>query len=424
MILVLAPLPLAEALARGLAAAGLEVVVDTDVDLGSMRAVRAAVAARRPEVVVLIAPLLDAEIAEAEPDRAFRANAEGAINLAAAALEFAALPVLISSAEVFGQRGGPFGESDAPEPASALAESLLRAEKFLARAAKEHLILRAGALLDEGLEAERARLAGGPVFEADDEVVSVTFADPLGRALAALLAARVRGVVHVAQPGPEVTRAALLQRIALALGLPPASVVGRPGRSLERRAARARRALLFTDRLARVMPAGLPSWERSLLERAQALAPSSSAEAPGAIGPSAALRGAPGVPPAAAPPELPPRSSASAGASSDAAIPGGPAPAVRLLRAELDRTADGERRRFSTRVGLVTAQRIEAGRALALDGPLELLVLSGKALLEVGGEDHVLRAGQGAALDAGLSARAVAIDPLDVVLLQPAEERA
>jgi dTDP-4-dehydrorhamnose reductase/mannose-6-phosphate isomerase-like protein (cupin superfamily) len=257
--------PMARGLARGLSEAGAaEVVLDETTPLSSMREVRKRVVDAQPEAVLVAGGFDDASLAESDPDRAFRENAEEMIHVAAAALELGIPPILISTAEVFGQRGGPFSESDEPSPASTWARSRLMGETFLCRASKDALIVRAGPILSEGLEAEHARLLAGPIEEASDEQVTPIRAAELGAAIQALIAAKKRGVFHVASGEPPVSRAELWTAIAGALGFGPERVVSRPGREIARGAAAARSPALFADKIAAVLARPPGPWRAAL----------------------------------------------------------------------------------------------------------------------------------------------------------------
>lgn len=256
-------------LARGLEAEGMNVTIDRGTDLNSMQKVRAAVAEVRPEAVLLTAQWDDLEGCEADEARAFTRNAEPAINVAAAALEFGCLPVLLSSADVFGGSGGPWSEADPAQPLSTWARSRLKGEQFLLRAAKHGLVVRTGPVLEDGLVDLAGRLSGD-VVEADDELVSPIGAVDLGRTVAALVEARAGGVVHVANGGAPVSRADLLRAAARALGLDPERVRGAAGRSLPQHELRPRSPTLHTDRLAKVLKAPLRPWSAALEEAAGA----------------------------------------------------------------------------------------------------------------------------------------------------------
>lgn len=255
---------LAEGIARGLEAHGRAVALDLDVDISSMREVRRAVAERKPDAVVLTECWDDPDACEADPDRAFLWNAEAAIHLAAACLEFEAVPVLLSTPEVFGIKGGPWFESDEASPSSTWARTRLRGEQLLTRATNTALVLRAGPVLSDGLERERALFGAVPLEEADDEWVTPVSAFDVGRAIHALLEAKASGLFHVAASEPAVTRLELSRALATAVGLGADIVVGQPGRSLSRRAARARAPALLAEKLARYLPAPILTWRTAI----------------------------------------------------------------------------------------------------------------------------------------------------------------
>jgi dTDP-4-dehydrorhamnose reductase/mannose-6-phosphate isomerase-like protein (cupin superfamily) len=241
--------------ARGLEHEGFAVQEDSLPDLSSMRAVRAAVDRTRPTAVVVASALDDAERCESDPDRAFRENAENLIHVAAAAMEFAARPVLVSTAEVFGGRGGPWSESDEPSPLSTCARTRLQGEEFLVRAAKDALIVRTGPVVSA---------AHAEIEPADDEWVSPIAPFDLGRAIAVLIAAGARGVFHAATRDEPVTRAAYTDEIRAALGLPRR--LARKGRALSRRAVYAKRPTLDPGKLEMYLKEPLRPWRDALPE--------------------------------------------------------------------------------------------------------------------------------------------------------------
>lgn len=389
MILIFAGARSVRGLVRGLEHVGRQVRVEREADLGSMQSVRAAVKACEPAAVVLAAGLDDPEACESEPDRAFAENAERAINVAAATLEFRSVPVMLSTAEVYGQSGGPWSEADAPEPPSVFAQSKLRGEQFLARAAPNALILRTGPVLEDGLDDFGSRLQMD-VEAADDELVSPIGGVDLGRALHALLEAEVRGVVHVANRGAPVSRADLLLRVAEALGIDRGRIAPRPGRALERRAGWARTATLHTDRLDKALDAPLRSWPAALLEAAQV---------DGAV------------------------SVASAGSVADVVAPG-VGQGVEVF------TPHPRGAEFGTELVVAEAEDHRA-QVMAFDAGKQLParrhrtartlhVLEGKVLLDVQGaveEDHVLRAGRSVTVEGGTTYRLTAVDAASVLMI-------
>jgi dTDP-4-dehydrorhamnose reductase len=180
------------------------------VDVASRKLVRAAVERTKPRAVVLTGGLEDAAECEEDPGRAFALNTEGAIHLAMAALEFGAVPVLISSARVFS--AGAHGEGDEPDPTTAYGRSKLQGEQFLTRAAPRSLVVRAGHVLEDGLVMERARLSG-PV-EAGRGTVSPIGAADLGSLIADLLARDRTGLFHASSAGAPIREVDLWRAVA------------------------------------------------------------------------------------------------------------------------------------------------------------------------------------------------------------------
>ena len=86
-------------------------------DITDERAVRAAVAAARPQVILNAAAYTAVDRAEAEPERAFSVNRDGPANLAAAARACGARIIHLSTDFVFdGARGRPYGPDDPCRP--------------------------------------------------------------------------------------------------------------------------------------------------------------------------------------------------------------------------------------------------------------------------------------------------------------------
>lgn len=183
-------------LEAGLREADAEALRVADQPLDSMGAVRAVVQAHQPDAVLMGLGLEDREACEQNAERAYLHNSEAAIHLAAAAREFGATPVWLSTPEVFGQPGGPFLESDSPAPVSVLGQSALRGETFLSRAAPGALIIRAGPVLSSDYQ---------PSSEAPKSMrISPIAERELGRILAVLLQNKAEGVFHL---GGETTTA-------------------------------------------------------------------------------------------------------------------------------------------------------------------------------------------------------------------------
>jgi dTDP-4-dehydrorhamnose reductase len=134
---------LGRALAGAAGDVGLAALDQAALDVTDVAAVRRAVEHHAPDAVVNAAAYTAVDRAEAEPDRAFAVNRDGAANLAAACAE-AGLPLLhVSTDYVFdGAKGAPYTEEDAPHPLGVYGQSKWEGEEAIRAALPEHVIVR------------------------------------------------------------------------------------------------------------------------------------------------------------------------------------------------------------------------------------------------------------------------------------------
>ena len=115
----------------------------TEADLSSSGSVAAAIAAVRPDLVINAAAYTAVDKAEEEPALAFRINAEGAGEAAAAARQAGAPIIQLSTDYVFdGLASEPYGEEAPANPLSVYGRSKLAGEEAVRAANPDHLILR------------------------------------------------------------------------------------------------------------------------------------------------------------------------------------------------------------------------------------------------------------------------------------------
>jgi dTDP-4-dehydrorhamnose reductase len=173
-----------------------------DLDITDPDAVRAAVAAARPDAVINCAAWTDVDGAEEHEADALRINGTGAGHVAAAA----PYVVHVSSDYVFeGSATLPYRESDATAPAGAYGRSKLAGEVLVA-AAGEHAIVRSAWLF--GVHGSNFVATMLRLGEDRDEVNVVadqfgcpTFTGHLAAALVDIAERRLGGVLHVAGGG-------------------------------------------------------------------------------------------------------------------------------------------------------------------------------------------------------------------------------
>jgi dTDP-4-dehydrorhamnose reductase len=183
-----------------------------ELDLGDAGAFAGALVATGADVVVNCAAFHNVDRCEDEPAAAFEYNALAVDALAARCAAVQIRFVTISTDYVFsGETHEPYTEHDAPHPISAYGTSKLAGELLVERHGGDALIVRtcgvygvrpsAGkgyTFIDRIIAQARA---GERVRVVDDVVASPTYSGHLAEALERLVAAKARGLYHVANAG-------------------------------------------------------------------------------------------------------------------------------------------------------------------------------------------------------------------------------
>lgn len=114
-----------------------------ELDLELPESIERAILDAAPDVVVNAAAYTGVDKAEDEPERAFRINAEGAGEVAAAARRVGAPVIQISTDYVFdGRSSGPYAEESPTGPLNVYGRSKLAGEEAVRAANPDHVILR------------------------------------------------------------------------------------------------------------------------------------------------------------------------------------------------------------------------------------------------------------------------------------------
>jgi dTDP-4-dehydrorhamnose reductase len=177
-----------------------------DLDIAEEDAVRAALAAHAPDLVINAAAWTDVDGAESDPDGAFRANALGPEILARATAERGVPLLHMSTDYVFGGEGSRPLDEDAPVgPRSVYGRSKLAGEEAVRAHQPRHFIVRTAWLFSgTGKNFPRTLLdlaSRGEVRVVDDQHGSPTWAPHLAEALARLIATERWGTWHLAGRG-------------------------------------------------------------------------------------------------------------------------------------------------------------------------------------------------------------------------------
>lgn len=259
----------------------LEIVATSraEADLSSAGSVAAAIASVRPDLVINAAAYTAVDQAEAEPALAFRINAEGAGEAAAAALAVGAPIIQLSTDYVFdGEAAGPYREDAPTNPLSVYGRSKLAGEESVRAANPRHLVLRTAWLyspfgrnfVTSIMAAARQR---DVLTVVDDQLGSPTSAHDLADAILQLLE-RWRGgssigygeTYHLTGSGAT-SWCGLAQAVmeeCRNLGLPAADVMPIRTEDWPTMAARPRNSILNNSRFASDFKFAMPDWRASV----------------------------------------------------------------------------------------------------------------------------------------------------------------
>jgi dTDP-4-dehydrorhamnose reductase len=177
-------------------------------DVTDAHEVEAAVAQEDPSLLVNAAAYNQVDIAESEPEAAFRANALAVRNLAMASRQVGAQFVHYSTDYVFdGKKGSPYVETDMPRPLGAYGVSKLAGELYAQAYLDNPLILRvSGVFGPGGMFTARGnfvelmlRLAksGNPIRVVQDHLASPTYAPGIASRTADLVERGLGGLFHL-----------------------------------------------------------------------------------------------------------------------------------------------------------------------------------------------------------------------------------
>ena len=268
---------------------GLDIIFTSrgEADLSSSGSVAGAITAVRPELVVNAAAYTAVDQAEAEPALAFRINAEGAGEAAAAAREVGAAVIQLSTDYVFdGRARDPYAEDAPTEPLSVYGRSKLAGEAAVRVTNPDHLILRTSWVYSPfGRNFVRTMAS----LAAEREVLNVV-SDQFGCPTSALdlaeailrIADRWNGgdrtglgdTYHLAGSGSGswFDLASEVMANCSRLGLPAAEVRPIATADWPTKATRPANAVLDCSKIERDLGLRLPDWRRSVAETVERLA--------------------------------------------------------------------------------------------------------------------------------------------------------
>lgn len=205
------------------------IATGSDVDITDIELVEQNIDIYRPSVVINCAAITDKELCEKDIVEAYKVNALGARNLAAASRKVNAKIIHLSTDDVFaGENTLPLTEFDAPNPKSVYGKSKLAGENYIKELNPKHLIIRSSWVYGQGsgdFYSKVLELAEkGEKFDiATDRVGTPTSTQLLAEFIVSLLDKAEYGIYHASCEG-ACTRSEYAKAI-LALNGYPVSLV-------------------------------------------------------------------------------------------------------------------------------------------------------------------------------------------------------
>jgi dTDP-4-dehydrorhamnose reductase len=211
-------------LVPGLTSAGWDVLSYDiqDADITRPDEIRALIEAARPRAVVHGAAMTDVDGCEKDPDRAYRINAIGTRNVAAACRENNVELLYVSTDFVFdGRKTTPYLEADPVHPLGVYGQSKEWGERFVREATPRHYIVRTQWLFGPGGKnfvdtMRRLMTERNEIAVVADQVGCPTATRDLTEALRAILDSGGYGTYHASCQG-EVSWFGLTETIARAV---------------------------------------------------------------------------------------------------------------------------------------------------------------------------------------------------------------
>lgn len=231
---------------------------------------------RATEPAYILAPAAAANVdrCEAEAHATYQVNVPGVGHLVDGANDVGATVVYFSTDYIFDGVAGPYDEAAPANPISRYGLQKLVAEHLITQRARDALIVRTTVVYGEEPRGKnfiyrllRALRKGEEIAVPSDQIGTPTYAPVLAEAVLDLLAAGVRGTIHVA--GRElVTRDELARETARVFGEDPGLVQSVLTSELGQPAARPLRAGLLSERAERCLGRQLPGYAEGLRELA------------------------------------------------------------------------------------------------------------------------------------------------------------
>jgi len=224
-----------------------------------------------PRIVFHAAAYTEVDGGEKDPERAFRVNSQGTLQVARACHEAGANLVYLSTDYVFdGKNSRPYREDDPVNPINIYGKSKLEGERHIQRLLEEFTIVRTQWLFGKGgknFVTTVLSLAkkGNRLTIVEDQVGSPTYAVDLSQAIFRLLEKGCRGIFHLANSS-SCSWYDFAREIVRIARIPDVEILPIDEASLGRPAKRPHYAVLDCERLKLETGLTMRPWHEALKE--------------------------------------------------------------------------------------------------------------------------------------------------------------
>ena len=237
-----------------------------EADITDKNAVRKALEAARPDVVINAAAFTDVDACETRQELAFRVNAEGPHNLAIMCRDLDIPLMHISTDYVFdGEKAEPYAEEDEPRPLSVYGRSKLQGEREVQKYLDRSWIVRVCGVFGPyrknfvSLVVDLGR-KGEPLKIVKDQQLAPTYTFDAAAGIQRILRRGPYGLYHLTNQG-FTSRVEFTREILRQAGFADTQVIPVSGEETKRPASRPRNSRLENGRLKREGIELLPAWK-------------------------------------------------------------------------------------------------------------------------------------------------------------------
>ncbi|MGA2091471.1 MAG: dTDP-4-dehydrorhamnose reductase [Endomicrobiales bacterium] len=200
-------------------------------DLTNWKAVYDAVTRINPDIVIHAAAQSNVDACQRDPDQAYRVNALGTRNIAAACQRFDAVMLYVSTDYVFSGTNAPkegYTEFDAQSPTSVYGQSKWQGEEFVRTLLNRYFIVRTSWLFGKTRANFVSQIVDAineskPYTAVDDMFSAPTLVNDLAGGITKLISTPLYGTYHLTNTG-FASRYEIASFIATQLGLPLTTV--------------------------------------------------------------------------------------------------------------------------------------------------------------------------------------------------------